>query len=83
MTLTRCVTVGSVGTVMLLAACGSAESNLRTAFADEYTCPEHQVSVTREADNIYRASGCNKSTRFLCGSAARPGSIGCEERRLP
>ena len=68
----------AIGAASLFTGCGTAESNLRTAFADTYACPESRVSVKPEGNDIYFASGCNKAARYRCGR--RTSAIGCERQ---
>jgi hypothetical protein len=65
-------------------ACSSTSSRLRARFAREQSCPEHQVAVSEQGGAVFRASGCDRSTEYICESFAGLGdpSRGCRERGL-
>ena len=65
-------------------ACSSTSSRLKARFAREQSCPEHQVAVSEEGGAVYRASGCDRSTEYICESFAGMGdpSRGCRQRGM-
>ncbi|MES1177549.1 MAG: hypothetical protein ABUL62_24715 [Myxococcales bacterium] len=65
-------------------ACSATSSRLKARFAREQGCPEHQVAVSEEGGAVYRASGCDRSTEYICESFAGMGdpSRACRERGL-
>jgi len=72
--------------VLLLceSACSSTSSRLKARFAREQACPEHQVAVFEEGGEVYRASGCERSTEYICDAFAGMGdpSTRCRVRGL-
>jgi len=55
---------------LLLCACVSTTSVIRSRFAAEQNCREDQVVVDEEGGTQYRARGCEKETTYVCGAAA-------------
>lgn len=74
----------SLAIALLLGACVSTTSVVRSRFATEQDCPEDQVTVDEEGGTQYRARGCNKETTYVCGSvaAAFKGGIQCVQEGL-
>ena len=66
-----------------LGACVSTTSVVRDRFATEQSCPEDQVMVDQPGAEQYRARGCDKETRYVCGSAAAfKGGVQCVQEGL-
>jgi hypothetical protein len=73
----------SLGIALLLGACVSTTSVVRSRFATEQGCPEDQVTVDEEGGTQYRARGCNKETTYVCGSVAGlQGGVQCVQEGL-
>jgi len=70
--------------LLLESGCSSTATRLKARFAREQGCPEHQVAVSEEGAQIYRASGCDRSTEYICGAFASMGdpSTACQVRGL-
>ena len=73
----------SLGIALLLGACVSTTSVVRSRFATEQDCPEDQVTVDEEGGTQYRARGCSKETTYVCGSVAGfKGGVQCVQEGL-
>jgi hypothetical protein len=74
--------MGGVALACSIAACSTTASRLKARFAKEQTCPESRVAVSEQGGSVYRASGCDRSTEYVCGGFAGLGdpSRGCFER---
>ncbi|HEY1536636.1 MAG TPA: hypothetical protein VGF76_21595 [Polyangiaceae bacterium] len=64
--------------------CATTSSRLKARFAREQSCSVDQVGVTDEGGEVYLASGCGKSSEYICPSFAGMGdsSTNCHERGL-
>ena len=65
-------------------ACSSPSARLKARVEREESCPEQLVAVSDQGGAVYRASGCDRSTEYVCESFAGMGdpSRGCRERGL-
>jgi len=67
-----------------LSACSTTASRIKARFAREQSCPVDRVAVSDEGGMVYRASGCDQSTEYVCGAFAGMGdsSRECRARGL-
>jgi hypothetical protein len=65
-------------------ACSTTSSRIKARFAREQSCPQDRVAVSDEGGMVYRASGCDQSTEYVCGAFAGMGdsSRECRARGL-
>ncbi|MET0793120.1 MAG: hypothetical protein ABW061_16490 [Polyangiaceae bacterium] len=65
-------------------ACNTTSSRLKARFAREQRCPESQVAVSPAGGEVYHASGCDRSTEYICPSFASldDPSKSCRERGM-
>jgi len=64
----------AVGSTFVVLGCVSAEGTAQTRAANDFACPESQVTVSSIGGTSYRAVGCGKTTIYTC--AASDGSRG-------
>ena len=54
---------------LLLTGCISAASTAKTRAANDFSCPEDQITVASVGGDSYRADGCGKSVVYDCGAS--------------
>ncbi len=76
--------VSVVALLLCGTGCAATSSRLKARFAREQRCPEQLVAVSEEGGDVYRASGCDRSTEYVCGAFAGFGdpSQSCRVRGL-
>jgi hypothetical protein len=84
MTLSSIARLSLLSVLLCSSACSATTSRLKARFAREQSCPEQLVAVSEQGGEVYRASGCDRSTDYICESFAGMGdpSRGCRVRGL-
>ena len=67
------------------AGCSSLDTNLRTRYANEYSCPFERTSLQKLGGGALRVSGCDGAVTYVCVREAVTGFRQCSEenRELP
>ncbi len=76
---------GWLGLALLLEACVSTTSVVKSRFAAEQGCTEDRVVVDEEGSAQYRATGCDKEATYVCTNtgAAFKGGTQCVQEGAP
>jgi len=55
-------------------ACGTTSTvgGMRARAADEWSCPESEISVTNEGQSVFRVSGCGQTALYECSDEGSP-----------